>query len=383
MPDTHENRRRRIARLLDQWLVFWLLFIYPRYYELLSSHETMAIELADAKLLMGFYRQLGHCQWVFGRLEQSRLTLEKGAALVGNAEDQGVGQVYCMFVWIHLYLGNYDEALQFEKRALRILATHFDLRWYAWCLAAASWTCSCMGRWDEAVEKGLQELAIAEQYSDSSLVSFAHWNISIAYNYKGDEPRARQHADLAVAAAPTPADKVWAQSHLGWAMARAGAADEGARLLATLGPLYQACRFVPGEIFNATYLGEAYCHAGAVEAAQKTLFEVLDLAGQSGMKFYWGIAHRLLGDIAVVNNVPEAELSAAVEHFEQSIAILGEIGARSELAYAHAGYGRLCRKAGRLTEARNNFIRALELFDDLGTLIEPEQVREDLRVFEC
>jgi tetratricopeptide (TPR) repeat protein len=80
----------------------------------------------------------------------------------------------------------------------------------------------------------------------------------------------------------------------------------------------------------------------------------------------------------VINNVPEAELSAAVEHFEQSIAILGEIDARSELAYAHAGYGRLCGKTGRLTKARDNFMRALERFDSLGTLSEPERVREDL-----
>ena len=45
---------------------------------------------------------------------------------------------------------------------------------------------------------------------------------------------------------------------------------------------------------------------------------------------------------------------------------------------AYAGYGRLHKQQGRTAEAREYFTRALELFERLGTLIEPDKVRSEL-----
>jgi tetratricopeptide (TPR) repeat protein len=65
-------------------------------------------------------------------------------------------------------------------------------------------------------------------------------------------------------------------------------------------------------------------------------------------------------------------------HFEKSIAVLQEIKAENELALAYAGYGRFHKKQGEVAQAREYLTKALETFERLGTLIEPDKVRKEL-----
>ena len=55
--------------------------------------------------------------------------------------------------------------------------------------------------------------------------------------------------------------------------------------------------------------------------------------------------------------------------------MLGEIKAENELALAYAGYGRLQMQQGQFAQAREYLTKALEVFDRLGTLIEPDKLR--------
>jgi tetratricopeptide (TPR) repeat protein len=92
-----------------------------------------------------------------------------------------------------------------------------------------------------------------------------------------------------------------------------------------------------------------------------------------GMRYELGFAHRLLGEIALKTNPTQA-----VPHFEKSIAIFQEIKAENELALAYTGYGRLHKQQGEIAQAREYLTKALEIFERLGTLIEPEKVKEVL-----
>ena len=60
------------------------------------------------------------------------------------------------------------------------------------------------------------------------------------------------------------------------------------------------------------------------------------------------------------------------------IAVLREIQAENELALAYADYGRLHKQQGDFTPARAYLTQALEIFERLGTLGEPEKVRQTL-----
>ena len=97
------------------------------------------------------------------------------------------------------------------------------------------------------------------------------------------------------------------------------------------------------------------------------------MAERCGVRYYVGFAQRLLGEIALKTNPTQA-----APHFEKSIAIFREIKAENELALAYAGYGRLHKKQGEIAQAREYLTKALEIFERLGTLIEPDKVREEL-----
>jgi len=103
------------------------------------------------------------------------------------------------------------------------------------------------------------------------------------------------------------------------------------------------------------------------------LEEGLEIADRCGARYYAGFAQRLLGEIALKTNPTQAAL-----HFEKSISIFREIKADNELALTCASYGRFYRQQGDTAQAREYLTRALDIFKRLGTLIEPDKVREEL-----
>jgi len=86
-----------------------------------------------------------------------------------------------------------------------------------------------------------------------------------------------------------------------------------------------------------------------------------------------GLSHRLLGQVALKTNPAQA-----APHVEQAIEIFREIKGENELALAFSGMGRLRTLQGEYAEARRYLTDALEIFERLGTLIEPDKVRREL-----
>ncbi len=80
----------------------------------------------------------------------------------------------------------------------------------------------------------------------------------------------------------------------------------------------------------------------------------------------------MLGEVAL-----ETNFSEALPHFEKCIAIFKGIKAENELALAYADLGRLSKKQGDTDQAREFLTKALEIFERLGTLIEPDKVKKD------
>jgi tetratricopeptide (TPR) repeat protein len=240
-------------------------------------------------------------------------------------------------------------------------------------LCGASRACIYLGRWDEAVEEAEKALKVAEESSDNSLVVWAVWTLSMAYTWKGDLGRAVEYGELALQKAVTPADKAWAQRGLGWALCRAGEANRGVELLAAALAIVRPSRHMPTEISTTCILGAAYWLAGEDDKARQALEEGLEIADRCGARYYLGWAQRLLGEITL-----KANPAQATAHFEKSIPVLQEIRAENELALAYAGYGRLHKQQGQIAKAREYLMKALEIFERLGTLIEPDKVREEL-----
>lgn len=124
-------------------------------------------------------------------------------------------------------------------------------------------------------------------------------------------------------------------------------------------------------------LGITYMEMGKWSKDRAYLDPALDILTAIEARLDIAIAHRLLAEQASGGDVVRAALGAE-QHFTQSIALLQGLGIDGELALAYAGYGRLHKRQARIAEARDYLTRALEIFERLGTLIEPDKVRAEL-----
>jgi tetratricopeptide (TPR) repeat protein len=279
---------------------------------------------------------------------------------------------YCVLEWVHLALGNYDEVPGWEAKSLEAFGKDFDPHYYMWTRAGATYAYSETGCWQQAFEEGLEGVRVGEEYGDDSLVAFSAFSLCAAYTRQGDLERAIRCGELGVAKAPTPLDRAASQTWLAAAWCRQGQAQRAAHVLAELSPLYQASGVAYGQLFNDLYLGGAYWRLGRLAEAIETLQGVVDLGERSGFPFYRGSALRLLGEVAADADPTPDGLARAADHFKRSIAVLDSIGADNELALAFAGYGLLCRRGGDHGKAGSYLSRAREIFDRLGTIVDPD-----------
>jgi tetratricopeptide (TPR) repeat protein len=370
LPDTMQNKQRRISLLLEQRYVFWLLWRTPEYHDLLIHYEPMVMEIGNQELLGGFYGHLGICEFLFGQLDKSIPTLTKAAEICeasGNVEDEKY--VYDRLAFSYWFAGDLALVLAFGEKTLKISHAIRNVQ----ILSTMSWAHATLGQFDKAVAEAQKALNIAEEYSSNSDICYALYFTAIAYLKKGDPARAVEYVELAMEKASTPADRIWAPSFLGWALCRAGEQSRGIDLLTQVLPMYQAGRYVPMEIWMSIMLGEGYWLAEEVEKSRQILEEALHRSERLKMKYYIGWPSRLLGEIAIRTNPDKA-----AAFFDKSVRVLMEIGAKNDLAMAYAGYGRLHKHRGDSAKAREYFEKALEIFDRLGTLTEPEKVREEL-----
>ena len=132
-------------------------------------------------------------------------------------------------------------------------------------------------------------------------------------------------------------------------------------------------RFIASEIPLMCHLGEGHWLAGENDKARQTLEEALKITERCGARYYSAFAQRLLGEIEL-----RIKPAQAVAHFEKSIAIFQEIKAENALALTFAGYGRCYKLKGQISQAREYLTKGLEIFERLGTLIEPDKVRKEL-----
>jgi len=123
----------------------------------------------------------------------------------------------------------------------------------------------------------------------------------------------------------------------------------------------------------APLLAEGYLLSGEYDKAIKTIEELIELAQRCGAKWYFDFAHYLLGEVTLKTDPNEA-----APHFEKAISTFQDIRAENDLALAYSGMGRLHKEQGNLEEARKYLADALEIFERLGTLIEPDKVRKEL-----
>ena len=374
VPDTKEIREKRISLLVNQANVFTFLIQTPEYYELLTRYESLAVSTDNAGLLGAFYVCRGQCEYIFGRFDKAIETTTKAVELCETAgDDKGAAHAYALLAHCYLQKGDLEKTLALKEEALRKMGDPFDPAVYVRALNAASAAWGWRGRFDEAIDFGQKGLEVAQRSSDNRSICQAAYFLTAAYLFKGDLDSAVEYGELAVEKAPTSAFKVFPKITLAWARCRAG---EVATAIASLDSAIHdlpAERFIFGELYGGMPLCEGYWLAGEYAKARGTLEEYVELTNRCGTRLYLGYAHRLLGEVSL-----KADPSQAIPHFDKAISIFKETKAENHLALAYSGLGRYYKQQGNVEDARKYLTEALEIFERLGTLLEPDQVRKDL-----
>ena len=374
MPDTEENRQRRISLLSNQTMVIRLLNRVPEFYSKLKSYKPTAFGLNNEGVLGAFYVGLGYCEYSFGDWDKSIKSLTKGIQLCEKAENiEATTTAHVALETVYLTINSYDKVLELKKEILELLSQRFNLRWYVQALVVASATYAQLGRWQDSLEECQKALKAAEEYSNDSLISLARVFFSYAHMWRGDPNQELECSKLAVEKASTPIDKLMSQTMLGAAYCHTGDPGKGIELLEKLIPIYHSVKFVSWEAIAKLFIGQGYWLAGSYDQARQALETALALVERYKMRFNIGWAHQLIGEVLLLISTAEA-----ASHFEKSIDVLQKINAESILPLSYAGYGRCQKKKGNMSQAREYLTKALEIFERLDTLAEQDKIRKEL-----
>lgn len=374
LPETEENKQRRVSLIANQPEVFTYHFKNQEYYELSIRYEPLAVKLGKHSLLGSYYGGMGHCQWALGKFDQARHTLKKSVKLCQAAgKFETAGLAYMWLQWSYLYLGDYDQVLSLKKDLLLMMEQRFHLRSYVLSFSVSALANAVLARWEDAEEDGHKALRVAEEFSDNSMISFAAYITAMVYLSKLDLDRAVQYGELALQKAITPLDKAASQAVLALIWIMSGNPHRGNEVLAPIVMRFRSGGFKPIEIAWGLNLCRGYLQAGDYNKATQTLEEYLELAERFRMKHQIGSAYQLLGELTL-----KTKPNQAAPHFEKSIAVFREIKAENFLAHAYAGYGQLHMRLGNTVKAKEYLTKALEIYERLGTLIAPDKIRAAL-----
>jgi tetratricopeptide (TPR) repeat protein len=271
------------------------------------------------------------------------------------------------------YKADFGQILSLKNEALQLLEQQFNLRWFVRTLCIVSFAYWLLGCWNKSIEEAKKALKAAEKFGDNSLVSFSAMTLAVACSQKGDVDQGIEYGMMAVEKAPTSGDKAFAEMALAYAYVREGKFEKPIEILNAMLQIYRAMRFIPEESGYGMVLGEAYFLAGEHEKAHQVLKRYIELAERHEIKCYTSYAYRILGEVVL-----ETDADQAVKYFKKSIDISQEIKTENELALVYADYGRYYRQKGDIVQSREYLIKALEIFERLSTLIEPEKIRKEL-----
>jgi class 3 adenylate cyclase/DNA-binding SARP family transcriptional activator len=375
LPDSEDNRRRRLTLVLDQTGGFHYLHRHVEYYELLLRHEPLALELNDSGLLGAFYGRLARRQMVFGEYERGRETASRALELCERSGNPENAAYACNDVqWAHMLLGAYGPAHRYAERALDHLAVSFDPMAYMYAHAGAALTYMMAGRWEAALHEVDEAVATGTERSDAGMVSFCNAIGALICVEKRDWATALDYGNAAKETAPTVYFRGFAFGFSAPALCHTGAVDDGLPALEQIVPMAKEARHEMAWGFLAPQLADAYVTAGDYAQAHQLLLDIRRAAARSGANFLLGSTERRLGEVALA----QGDAAEAMRRLEAAIETLQTSGSENELGLALGALARAKLLTGNDLAATAIVQDALAILDRLGTLEEPDRLRHEL-----
>jgi tetratricopeptide (TPR) repeat protein len=237
-----------------------------------------------------------------------------------------------------------------------ILPAVISRAYLAWCHAE-------VGTFAEGRTLGDEGLRIAEAVDHPASLMIGCWGIGLLFLHQGDLPRALPRLERAVGICreiDLPLYFPRIAVTLGAAYTLGGRIADAVSLLTQALEQTIATAMVVYQALCSLTLGDAQLRAGRLEEAHALAERALMLACKLEERDHQAYALRLLGDIDVRRAPPE--IAHAEAHYQQALALAGELGMRPLQAHCHHSLGTLYRQTSRAALASAALSTAIEMY---------------------
>ena len=371
LPEQHDTHEQAIDLRLALGTALFPSGDPRRILTALREAETLAESLDDPRRLGQLFRMLSYGFYLMGAYDQAIAAAQRALTLAtagGDAVLHALANTYLAATYqaqgnyrravdcLGQTVGSLEGARRHERFGRIFLPSVLSRARLAACHAE-------LGTFAEGMVFGEEALRIADAVGHAVSLMAASWGVGLLFLRQGDLRGALPALERAMGLCQNGDTPLWlprVAAALGAAYILAG------RITDAVPPLTQAmeqttatetadfqtvCRFS---------LGEAYLLAGRLEEAYALVGRALMLAQEHQERGHQAYALRLLGEIAVRHEPPQAEQAEA--YYRQALALADELGMRPLAAHCHRGLGMLYRGTGQQVQARTELLAAIALY---------------------
>jgi class 3 adenylate cyclase/tetratricopeptide (TPR) repeat protein len=376
MPDSAENRLRRIDAVVKQGEIIFALGRHAEHIAALDAIRTIVQESADSRRRAAWSYWAGFLHSIAGSRPEVSIAYCREASTIAEAEGLNDIKAFaeCCLTHVYAMAGSLREAVEAGERALPVFEARGNVWWACRTLWGLSIATIYLGQWQRSLECCQRALEHGQALNDRRIQVVSWWRLGWTHIQRGDWETGVRCCQEALALSPSPLDTAMAKAAQGYGMVRLGQVRAGTAQLAEAVAWFDQSHLHLTRSSFGVWLGESYIFQGELGQAREVLDKVLATSRELGYQHLEGIAERLLGQSLVDKDVDTAD-----RHLETAAEILGSVGARNEYAKALVTRAELRRAANDPAEARRLLEQALAVFEALGTLDESRRVQDLLR----
>jgi tetratricopeptide (TPR) repeat protein len=383
LPDTEDNRRRRVDTLIVQIITSWRADSPECNLARLTEAERLVVELpgpggtpgSDRQRLVRVHFWMGRVHYMRGAYREcvryyQQVVQESGDAELIAISSSAIGQVTVL----QGRLGKAEALLGQTIPTFEQMGNGSE--WFR-ALVYYGTFLAIMGDYTEALAEIQRARAWAQEMN--ALIELIQINavFAIAHIQGGDLSRAIEAARKTTEMAAQSGETVFV--YLGhvlqsWATGRAGQYKAAAACAAKAQALMQELggRLLTSDWFAAANAETAYS-AGRVQETIALAERAVDVAQEMGGIFAEGLARRAWGQ-ALAALVPP-RWDEAEDQLAESLRLLESGSARLEAARTHVAWGAVCRDRGNIGAAREHWEHAAAQWEASGLTDELERTR--------
>jgi tetratricopeptide (TPR) repeat protein len=386
-PEKTKEEERLLIDLIIRWaFVFYYRGDFKGLHDLLATHEKLA-ESVDDKARLGMF-----CSW-FGFVQTSRGNFRDGYPYLCKAlnigedigNEQVIGYASTWLVWGCTGLGLLDEATVHGERAQEIAKSlESDHYLYFKSLAGLAHNWCHRGDTKKALEAGKALLEYGQKYSDNRSLFLGHVEMGFSYSVAGDLESAIQCTKNAISVSVDPFYAIGGKFLLTLCYVMSGQlkeAEDEVREILNFSERF-GC-----EIWGTpalAVLGVVCIAKGQMKEGLKMIEDAQGSLAKNESRWWLARSECILGKIylQMVEGARPVKLSAmarnigflvktfpfaakkAEAHFNRSIEIANQIGAKGIAGEAYLDLGHLHRSKGRNDQAKACISKAIQIFKE-------------------